>query len=61
MIEICNLMTMIQDETSAFGSELKIYVGAVLERRKYGREKRVSVSRSHRDKRIGKCVCSVSI
>ena len=26
-----------------------------------GRSKRVPISRSHRDKRIGECVCSVSI
>ena len=43
----------------AFGSELKVSVDAGLERLKVisswedGQGKRVSVSRSHRDKRIG--------
>ena len=49
------------------GSELKVIVDACLERlkviscREDGQRKRVSVSRCHRDKRIGECVCSVSI
>ena len=47
------------------GSELKVYVGSGLGRLKVtccwgdGRRKRVPVSRCHRDKRIGVCVCSV--
>ena len=49
------------------GSELKEFVEACLERLKVifcwedGRRKRVPVSRCHRDKRDGECVCSVSI
>ena len=47
---------------------VKVTVDAGLERLKViicswedGQGKRVPVSRSHRDKRIGECVCSVSI
>ena len=49
------------------GSELKVSVDAGLERLKViccwedGRRKRVPISRCHRDKRVGECVCSVSI
>ena len=49
------------------GSGLKVFVDVCLERLKViccwedGRRKRVSISRCHRDKRVGKCVCSVSI
>ena len=47
--------------------ELKVSVNARLERLKVicsqenGQEKRVAVSRSHRDKRVGECVCRVSM
>ena len=49
------------------GSEVKVSVDAGLERlnvicsQEDGREKRISVSKSHRNKRIGKCICSVSM
>ena len=49
------------------GSELKVSVDADLESLKViscwedGKGKRVPVSRSHGDKRVGECVCSVSI
>ena len=49
------------------GSESKVSVDAGLERLKVmcswddGQRERVPVSKSHRDKRIGKCVSSVSI
>ena len=48
------------------GSESKISVDVDLERLKdiccweNGQGKRVPVSRSHRDKQIGECLCSVS-
>ena len=49
------------------GSELKVFVNGCLERLKViccwkdGRRRSVPVSRCHRDKRVGECVCSVSI
>ena len=49
------------------GSELKVFVDACLERLKDiccwedGWRKRIPVSRCHRDKRIGECVCWIRI
>ena len=45
-------------------SELKVSGDACFERLKdilYVVRKRVPVSRCHRDKRVGECICSVSI
>ena len=50
---------------SEIGSELKSSVGLeilkVICSSKDGRGKKVPVSRNHRDKQIGECVCSVSV
>ena len=42
------------------GSELKVFVDARLESEGYT-HMLLGVSRCHRDKRVGECVCSVSI
>ena len=51
----------------SIGYESKVSVDVGLERLKViscwedGRRKRIPVSRCHRDKRIGQCVCSIGI